>query len=127
MASEAVILSTFRKRLASFMAGKGELAPIKFMAFGDGGHDSHNVAISPLESDTELKHELLRKPLALIRQEDEFSVTGKGAVEPTELVGEYVSEAALIDANGKIIAIKTFAPKIKEADERYEINIKVRF
>lgn len=127
MASEAVMLSSFRKKLASFMAGNGALAPVKYMAFGEGGHDSQNAAIPPLESQTALKKEILRKELALIRQDDEFSVTGKGAIEPNELVGKYISEAALIDANGELIGIKTFAPKIKEADERYEINIKLRF
>ena len=38
-----------------------------------------------------------------------------------------ISEAALLDANGQICGLKTFAPKLKEGDERYEISIKLRF
>ena len=41
--------------------------------------------------------------------------------------GAILSEAALIDANGQLVGLKTFAPKFKENDERYEISIKLRF
>ncbi len=35
--------------------------------------------------------------------------------------------APLVDADGAMIAVKNFAPKVKEADERYECAILVRF
>jgi hypothetical protein len=69
----------------------------------------------------------LRKEVAAVRQEDSLSVTGKGTIENNELIGTQLSEAALVDSQGNLIGIKTFAPKVKEADERYQIEIKVRF
>ena len=54
-------------------------------------------------------------------------MTGKGSIENNELNGVQLSEAALVDSEGNLIGIKTFAPKVKEADERYQIEIKVSF
>jgi hypothetical protein len=48
-------------------------------------------------------------------------------IDEAEMVGLAVSEAALIDADGNLIAMKTFAPKHKEADERIEIKLTLRF
>ena len=128
MATDAVLTTYFREQIAAHMAGKSTLAPLKYMAFGDGGHDPTTMEpLAPSENQTSLNHECLRKELTLIKQEDSLSVTGKGSIESSELVGTYLSEAALIDSNGNVIGVKNFAPKIKENDERYDIYVKVRF
>ena len=125
--AEAVVVNTYRQRIAGRMAGGAQLAPVAYMAFGDGGHNADLTPKAPSARATALNHEILRKPLAAITQEDLYSVTGKGAVEANEVVGAGISEAALIDANGQLVGLKTFAPKFKENDERYEISIKLRF
>ncbi len=133
MASEAVLCKKFREKIAGHLAGTKTLKPVKYMAFGDGGHTSDLKPISPSEDWTALKHEVLRKECAAVRLEadDEdgslLVVVGKGTVENNELIDVQMSEAALVDADGELIGIKTFAPKVKEADERYQIEIKVRF
>lgn len=125
--AEAIVVDAFRRRLAARMAGGAAVPAIAFMAFGTGGHDANNQPIAPSASATALRREVLRKPLAAITQEDLFSCTGKGSIEAGEAVGQAISEAALVDANGQIVGIKTFAPKFKEGDERYEISVKLRF
>lgn len=125
--AEAIVVNAYRQRIAARMAGGAQLAPIAYMAFGDGGHNADLTPRPPSSSATALNHEILRKPLAAITQEDLYSVTGKGAVEANEVVGAGISEAALIDSNGQLVGLKTFAPKFKENDERYEISIKLRF
>jgi phage-related tail fiber protein len=125
--AEAITVDIYRQRLARHMADDSPLPPIAFMAFGDGGHNDDLTPKPPSAAATALAHELLRKPLALITQEDAFSVTGKGIIEEKELVGARLSEAGLLDADGGLIGLKTFAPKSKESDERYEISIKLRF
>jgi hypothetical protein len=47
MAAEAVLLKSFRERIAAHMAGNGTLYPIKYIAYGDGGHNSNLQPISP--------------------------------------------------------------------------------
>lgn len=125
--AEAITVDAYRKRLAKHMADESALPKIAFMAFGDGGHNTDMSAKAPNSTATGLNHEVLRKPLALIVQEDLFSVTGKGSVEASELVGVSVSEAGLFDSAGQLVGLKMFAPKHKESDERYEISIKLRF
>lgn len=128
MASEAVLLKSFRERIAAHMAGENSLKPIGFMAFGDGGHDKETgKPISPSESQTALRHEVLRKAVSSVVQEDTLSATGKGVIENNELIDVELSEAALCDTDGNLIGIKTFAPKVKEADERYTIQIRLHF
>jgi len=124
--TESVVVNTYRQRIAARMAGGAQLAAITHMAFGSGGH-SATAALSPSQNQTALNRELLRKPLAAITQETLFSVTGRGALEEHELIGAAISEAALIDANGFVVGIDTFAPKVKENNERYEISITLRF
>lgn len=51
----------------------------------------------------------------------------KGVLAESELNGQTLSEAALVDSAGQLIAMKTFAPKVKEADERIEITLTIRF
>ncbi len=125
--AEAVVVNTYRQRIAARMAGGASLAHIVYMAIGDGGHNADMTPKAPSANATSLNHEILRKPLAAITQEDLYSVTGKGTVEANEIVGASISEAALIDSNGQLVGLKTFAPKHKESDERYEISIKLRF
>lgn len=125
--AEAITVDAYRKRIAKHMSDNSTLSPIASMAFGDGGHNADLTPKSPSAAATALAHEVLRKPLAAITQEDAFSTTGKGVIDASELIGVRISEAALIDANGQIVGLKTFAPKLKESDERYEISIKLRF
>lgn len=126
--AEAITVDSFRKRLAKHMADNSTVAPIAFIAFGDGGHNAlTNIPIPPSVLATGLTHELLRKAPVVITQEDLFSVTCKGRVEATELIGYALSEAAVFDSAGLLIGIKTFAPKYKESDEYYEVSIKIRF
>ena len=126
--AEAITVNQYRRRLAAVMAGSHTaLARIAYMAFGDGGHRADLTAKAPDAEQTALHHELLRVPLSEIVQEDDFSVTGIGAVDYGELIGIYLSEAGLFDLNGDLVGIKNFAPKIKESEERYEHRIKLRF
>lgn len=125
--SEAVTVNGFRQRLAAHMAGVATLAPIAYVAFGDGGHNADMTPKAAGSSVTALYHEVLRKPLTSISQEDLLSVTGKGVVDSSEIVGGVISEAGLIDADGYLVGWKTFAPKFTEEGETYGVTLKLRF
>jgi len=125
--AEAITVTEYRKRLALMMANGTPVQEMAYMSFGDGGHDADLKPITPLPDTEQLHNELLRKPLAVIMNEDPLSATGRGVLEANELVGARISEAALFDADGLMIGYKTFSPKFKESDERYEINIRLRF
>ncbi len=92
-----------------------------------GGHKADMTPKAAGNSATALYHEVLRKPLASISQEDLLSVTGKGVVDSSEIVGGVISEAGLIDADGHLVGWKTFAPKFTEEGETYGVTLKLRF
>ena len=125
--AEAITTLLYRESLAQMMVDGTPVKPMFSMGFGDGGHDADLKPITPLPSTTSLKNELLRKPLAWIANEDLLSATWRGVLEANELVGARISEAALFNEDGMIIGYKTFSPKFKESDERYEVNIRLRF
>ena len=125
--SEAIIVTNFRSRLAKQACDGTAVPKLAYMAFGDGGHNSDLTAKTPDANRTALVHELLRKPLQDIYQEDLLSATASGKLDTGELVGAKISEAGVFDANNNLVGYKFFAPKIKEADEEYTVRIKLRF
>lgn len=125
--SETITANAYRRRIAKHMADNSPLPPFGFMAFGDGGHHADLTPKVPDPDATGLVHELLRTPLSSLSQPTPYMVACEGRIHAGELTGAYVSEAALLDEDGQVVAIKTFAPKIREADELYQVFIEPRF
>lgn len=125
--ASTVVTNAYRTRLADFHAGVSPLAPFGYMAFGDGGHRPDGTPKAPDPDAIALGHEMLRKPLTSITRPSLYTVECEGRIEPGELTGEKVSEAALLDADGQVVAIKTFAPKTRDADELYQVFIEPLF
>ncbi len=124
---EAVVADSYRRRVAAHMAGTGVLKPIAFIAYGDGGHNPDNTP-KPADSGADgLYHEVKRKPVTALVQEDLYSATGKGVVESDDLAAGALSEAALLDTDGNLVCWKTFAPKYLENGETYGVNLKMRY
>ena len=125
--AEAVTTNDFRKRLAAHCYNGSSLPRVSQMAFGDGGHNADGSVVQPDPDQTALNNERLRSDLVRTYQEDLYSVTAVGRINKAELVDVSVSEAGLLDADGNLMGFRNFAPKIKEADEEYEISIKLKF
>lgn len=125
--SDATMTNEYRRRLAAFMAGAGEIAPLAFMAFGDGGHHDDMSAKQASADATSLNHEILRKPLSHIVQEDEYSVSGKCIAEAREITSGVISEAGIFDRDGHLVAWKCFSPKFTEAGETYGVTLAMRY
>ncbi len=122
----AITITAHFKRIAAFVAGGASVSPIAYMAFGDGGHNVDNTPKIPAKEATGLHHEILRKPLSSIVQEDSFSTTGKAVIAAGELNGSIISEIALIDAAGNLVSINNFTPKQKTSNQSYEVGIRLR-
>lgn len=122
-----VIANAYRARLAKYHADGTPIAPFGFMAFGDGGHNANGTPKTPDPDSMGLARELHRVPLTAVSQPNSYTVSCEGRLEQGELVGATVSEAALLDTEGRLVAIKTFAPKIREADELYQVFIEPLF
>jgi phage-related tail fiber protein len=121
----AITTNLLRTSLAGFFRTGSGLAKITKIAFGDGGFADGKVVAGDA-AQTSLNNELLRKTITAVN-EDDYSVTGIGILQKSELVGVAISEAGLFDDAGNLLGLKTFSPKIKDDDETYEVRIKLKF
>lgn len=114
--ANSVTTKIAREKMAKARSGDIVLPKIAMMAFGNGGTDGSGVPISPSDMDTSLKNELLRKEIDghsfPILTTCRYSAT----ISKPELVAMKISEIALIDEEGDLIAIKSFTEKTKDAD-----------
>lgn len=125
--SEAVLTDAFRERLAEQVAG-GRTAPVPtHIAFGDGGHNPDLTPKPAPAARTALYAERDRVPLASLTRPAPTEAEAVAYLEGGPMVGRMLSEVGLIGDDGTLIAWRTFAPKVVEAGERYEVRIKPRF
>ena len=125
--ADAIVTLTARRKMMKARAGEITLPKIAGMAFGSGGVDSSGNVIAPTETQNALNNELLRKTSIshefLTENKCRYSCT----LENNELVGKFISEVALYDEDGDLVAIKNFMQKGKDADLELAVQIDDEF
>lgn len=114
--AEAVVTKKAKSKMLEARAGTAVLPKIVGMAFGNGGVDESNNVLTPLETQTELNGEVLRKVIDSYEFLSDTQCRYTCVLKNDELVGTYISEIALYDEDGDLVAIKNFLPKGKDAD-----------
>ena len=122
--AESVLANDYRRALAKQAQDGTAVAQAAYMAFGNGGLDAEGNPLTPDPERDGLNNQLLEKAISKI-QEDDFSMTATGVVAEAELNGYKISEAVLLDTDHNPMAFKNFAGKEKEADEIFEVKIKL--
>lgn len=125
--ADAVVTLAARSKMVKARAGAAALPKIIGVAFGDGGVDGENNVIIPESSQTELNHELLRKPVDRHTFLTDMKCRYECTLEEGELTGEFISEAALYDEEGDLVAIKNFLPKGKDGDLEMTVQMDDEF
>lgn len=95
----------------------GKLAKAKWIALGSSGVDSGGNIITPLAENVKLNNEVIRKEYTSSAKTSDTSYEYVIELAEDELVGTFISEMALIDAEGDVIAISNFLPKGKDETE----------
>ena len=89
------------------------------MAFGNGGVDTGGAPIATTGEEVALRNELLKKDI----DSHTFPITTTGRytvrLGKEELADQNISEMGLFDAEGDLIAYKTFLPKGKDSDMEF--------
>lgn len=111
-----IITKKARKKMVQARAGVIALPKIVGMAFGNGGEDGSGNVISPLESQETLNNELYRKEIDGYTFISDTSCRYECTLDTTELAGENISELAIYDEDGDLVAIKNFMEKGKDND-----------
>lgn len=122
-----VTTNVAREKFAQAHKGDITLPTIAEIAFGDGGHDLGGNPIPPNGSETQVPGEFIRKPIDSMSLPISTTLRILGNLDFNEGDGKHVSAVGLYDSDGDLVALKTFSPKIKDADTRIEIQWDEKF
>lgn len=116
--TKGIITVAGRKKLCKAHAGDMNLPPITQMAWGDGGVLEDGTPKITSGDESSLSNELLRKDITghSYPVEEETTCRYSGCLEKDELTGKEISEMGLYDAEGDLIAYRTFRRKGKDED-----------
>ena len=114
--ADAVVTLSAKTKMMKARAGAVTLPKIVGMAFGNGGVDASGNVITPLATQTSLKNELLRKAINNYAFLSDTKCRYTCTLANNELAGKSISEIALYDEEGDLVAIKNFLAKGKDAD-----------
>ena len=124
---DSVVTATAKKKMMKARAGASALPKIVGMAFGNGGVDSAGNVIAPTASQTALNNELLRKTITGYTFVSDTKCRYECTLAKTDLAGKYISELALYDEEGDLVAIKNFLKKGKDSDLEMTIQMDDEF
>lgn len=115
MADNSVITRYRRQKLCQITSGAiNVLAPVTQIAFGSGGVDSAGNPIPPVETATALSTEVARYPIDDVTYPVNTTARYTCTIPADDLAGVSISEAALVDSDGQLCAIKTMYVKRKD-------------
>lgn len=117
MATKSVITKIRRKKMAKASHTTGSIAKITHIALGSGGVNADGTVIVPLAENVALKSEVVRKPYTSSTKTSDTSYEYTIKLEENELVGTFISEMALIDEDGDVVAFSNFLAKGKDETE----------
>lgn len=124
-AKAGIVLDIYRQLQASAAAGTSEMAPISYIGYGNGGHNADNTVKVLDASRTEMFNLVALKEVSELTQPSLYVARARAIISGSEI--DVISEAALFDANGRIIAMAVFPPKYTTTGETYGVTMQLRF
>ena len=103
------------------------LAVITHVAFGSGGVNVSGEPIVHTETQTALNNELARYEVESVTYPDETTARYAVTIPKDALVGKEINEAALVDSDGDLVAIKTMYTKKKDEDVSFTFEFDDEF
>ena len=99
-----------REQLCAITSGAiSTIAPITHIVLGAGGIDSSGNPIDPTEDQTTLNAQVAVYPVESVTYPLLPNTAARYTISvSTELVGQAISEAGLLDANGNLCAVRNF-------------------
>lgn len=121
---EAITTMAAKEKILLARAGEIQLPKIVKMAFGNGGVDADGNLVTILDGQQELNNEIYRKNIAAHEIISATQIKYTCELEEEELVGEKISELALVDEDGDLVTIKHFTEKEKDSDFAFAFKVK---
>ena len=116
MADTSTTTKHRQEKLCQITSGAvSSIAPIAKIAFGDGGVDLNGDPVAPSATATALVNELARYDIDSVTYPTSTTARYTVTIPSGDLIGAEISEAAIVDSNGALDAIKTMYKKKKDA------------
>lgn len=113
--ANTIITDYRREQLCKITSGAIDtLAPIVQVAFGDGGVDEAGQVLQPVGSQEALVHEIGRYNIDKVEYPVSTTARYTVTIPAADLGGEQISEAALVDSEGNLCAIRNMLAKGKD-------------
>lgn len=126
--TNSAITDKRREKLCKVTSGKvTSIAKITHIAFGDGGVNAEKEVIAPSASQTALNHELGRYAVGGVTYPDTTTARYAVTIPKAELNGKFISEAALVDEDGDLCAIKNMLEKGKDENVEFVFTFDDKF
>ena len=123
-----VITTARRTALCRVTSGAvSALSPVAYVAFGSGGTDAEGNVLAPRPDQTSLHQEVGRYPVGEAAYPIPTTARYTITIPPDDLAGTNISEAALVDADGVLCAIRNMLPKGKDAGVSFTFTIDDEF
>jgi hypothetical protein len=123
--ASSVTTNLFRAKLADWVLEQLSDAEARF---GDGGHNPETRDVISADPDqTDINNPLIVNPIASVEILDDYDLKVTARLDRADLVDVEVSEAGVFTADGELISIRNFGPKIKEPDEIYDVDFLIHF
>ncbi len=113
----AVTTLMAKKKMLLARAGAAALPPIQKMVDADG------TVIEPESEQETLKNELYRKDITKYEIISDTQIAYYCHLTESELMGENISELALVDSEGDVVTIKNFRVKQKDGDFSFTFKV----
>lgn len=113
-----------RKDICRARMGEIDLPRVTHIVFGTGGHDPDDIT-KPLPIDPDaigLEAPVLTKAIASATKINDTTIEYLAILGAGDADGAAITEAALQDENGNIVAIKRFGAKTKDPDTEYDFK-----
>ena len=120
---DAVTTKLAKKKILLARAGDLALPKITQMAFGSGGVDERGIVLQPTEDQRTLNNEIGRYEILEHKAVSDTQVTYYCKIGEEDLNGSSISEIALVDEAGDIVAIKNFKAHEKDKTIVYTFTI----
>jgi len=114
--ASTTVTTRAKKKMLEARAGIRVLPKITGMAFGTGGVNASGVIQPHSESSNTLHTEVLRKAIDGYTVVSDTKIRYSCTLGTNVLAGVDISEIGLYDAEGDMVAMKSFAKKGKDAD-----------
>lgn len=113
--TNTVITNWRREQLCKITSGAIEsIAPVTQVAFGDGALDENGEVLPPSASQTELLHEIGRYGIDKVEYPISTTARYTVTIPAADMAGAQISEAALVDSEGNLCAIRNMLAKGKD-------------